>query len=113
GGLTRVTDKRKVRRDLADIFCTTSEGVRADRAKDWKLIDSHAKPQQFPQLVTAEIEVLRAQSTRGGAARGISLAPLEVGIDEAGYHYGTVDAVIDRGARIATLTVHAPKARVE
>ena len=47
GGLTRVTDKRKVRRDLADIFCTTSEGVRADRAKDWKLIDGHAKPQQF------------------------------------------------------------------
>ena len=53
GGLTRVTDKRKVRRDLADIFCTTSEGVRADRAKDWKLIDAHAKPQQFAQLVDA------------------------------------------------------------
>jgi benzoyl-CoA-dihydrodiol lyase len=47
GGLTRVTDKRKVRRDLADIFCTTSEGVRADRAKDWRLIDNHAKPQDF------------------------------------------------------------------
>src|SRR6187200_1404268 len=65
GGLTRITDKRKVRRDLADIFCTTSEGVRADRARDWKLIDAHAKPQQFQQLVAAEVDALRKQSTRG------------------------------------------------
>src|SRR5438094_9523110 len=76
GGLTRVTDKRKVRRDLADIFCTTSEGVRADRAKDWKLIDGHAKPQQFTQLVDAEIAALRAQSTREGPAKGIELTPI-------------------------------------
>ena len=73
GGLTRVTDKRKVRRDLADIFCTTSEGVRADRAKDWKLIDAHAKPQQFAQLVDAEVAALRAQSTRSGPQQGIEL----------------------------------------
>ena len=53
GGLTRVTDKRKVRRDLADIFCTTSEGVRADRAKDWKLIDAYAKPQKFGEMLAA------------------------------------------------------------
>jgi benzoyl-CoA-dihydrodiol lyase len=113
GGLTRVTDKRKVRRDLADIFCTTSEGVRADRAKDWKLIDAHAKPQQFPQLVAAEIEALRKQSTRTGAQQGIALPALQGRIDEAGYHYEIVDAQIDREARIATLTVHAPKARIE
>ena len=112
GGLTRVTDKRKVRRDLADIFCTTSEGVRADRAKDWKLIDAHAKPQQFGQLVAAEIDALRRQSTRGGG-QGIELTPLEVRIDEAGYHYGVVDAQIDRAARIATITVNAPTAPVE
>ncbi len=119
GGLTRVTDKRKVRRDLADIFCTTSEGVRADRAKDWKLIDSHAKPQQFQQLVSAEIEALRAQSTRGGAATGctpatgIELTPVEVSIDEAGYHYTTVDAQVDRATRIATITVRAPASPIE
>jgi benzoyl-CoA-dihydrodiol lyase len=113
GGLTRVTDKRKVRRDLADIFCTTSEGVRADRARDWKLIDSHAKPQQFPQLVAAEIEALRKESTRGGAEQGVALSPLQVRIDAAGYHYEVVDAQIDRGARIATLTVNAPKGRIE
>jgi benzoyl-CoA-dihydrodiol lyase len=112
GGLTRVTDKRKVRRDLADIFCTTSEGVRADRAKDWKLIDSHAKPQQFPQLVSAEIDALRAKSTRTGGA-GIELTPIEVTIDDAGYHYATVDAQVDRNARIATLTVRAPASAIE
>ncbi len=112
GGLTRVTDKRKVRRDLADIFCTTSEGVRADRAKDWKLIDAHAKPQQFTQLVDAEIAALRAQSTRNGTG-GIALTPLDVTIDDAGYHYSTVDAQVDRNARIATITVHAPAAAVE
>jgi benzoyl-CoA-dihydrodiol lyase len=113
GGLTRVTDKRKVRRDLADIFCTTSEGVRADRARDWKLIDSYAKPQQFEQLVAAEIEALRAQSTRPGAAKGIQLTPLALTIDDQGYHYGTVDAQVDREARIATITVSAPTASIE
>jgi benzoyl-CoA-dihydrodiol lyase len=113
GGLTRVTDKRKVRRDLADIFCTTSDGVRADRAKDWKLIDANAKPQQFPGLVAAEIEALRAQSTRSHAAKGIELKRIELTIDDAGYHYATVDAQIDRSARIATITVQAPKSAVE
>ncbi len=112
GGLTRVTDKRKVRRDLADIFCTTSEGVRADRARDWKLIDAHAKPQQFGALVDAEIAALRAQSTRGGNG-GIALTPLQVTIDDAGYHYSTVDARVDRAARIATITISAPAAAIE
>jgi benzoyl-CoA-dihydrodiol lyase len=112
GGLTRVTDKRKVRRDLADIFCTTSEGVRADRARDWKLIDACAKPQQFGALMATEIEALKVQSTRGGASKGIELAALKGVIDEAGYHYGTVDAQVDRASRIATLTIHAPSAPV-
>ena len=112
GGLTRVTDKRKVRRDLADIFCTTSEGVRADRAKDWKLIDAHAKPQQFGALLASEIETLRTQSTRTGAAKGIELTPLQVKIDEAGYHYTTVDAQVDRAARLVTITIHGPTSPV-
>jgi benzoyl-CoA-dihydrodiol lyase len=113
GGLTRVTDKRKVRRDLADIFCTTSEGVRADRAKDWKLIDDHAKPQQFGQLIAAEIDALRATSTRTAGAKGIELTPVQVEIDAAGYHYATVDAQVDRSSRIATITVRAPSAAIE
>ncbi|MES2510940.1 MAG: 2,3-epoxybenzoyl-CoA dihydrolase [Pseudomonadota bacterium] len=113
GGLTRVTDKRKVRRDLADIFCTTSEGVRADRAKDWKLIDAHAKPQQFGALLATEIDALRAQSTRGTAAKGIELTALKPLIDATGYHYSVVDAQVDRASRIATITVKAPAAAIE
>lgn len=113
GGLTRVTDKRKVRRDLADIFCTTSEGVRADRARDWKLIDEYAKPQQFGALVEAEVASLRGQSSRNGPDKGIELTPLNATIDDAGYHYGVVDVQVDRAARIATITVKAPSAAVE
>ena len=113
GGLTRVTDKRKVRRDLADIFCTTSEGVRADRAKDWKLIDEHARPQQFNVLLATEIRALRARSTRAAGLKGIELTALTPLIDDAGYHYSTVDAKVDRVARIATITVKAPAAAIE
>ena len=117
GGLTRVTDKRKVRRDLADIFSLTSEGVRADRAKDWKLIDAHAKPQAFGQLLAAEIEALKAQSTRGasfnGVVKGIELTALKPLIDDAGYHYSLVDAQVDRTSRVATITVKAPATAIE
>ena len=113
GGLTRVTDKRKVRRDLADIFCTTSEGVRADRAKDWKLIDAHAKPQQFGALLVTEIEAACARSARAAGLNGIELTALKPLIDDAGYHYSLVDAQVDRMSRIATITVKAPSAAIE
>jgi benzoyl-CoA-dihydrodiol lyase len=109
GGLTRVTDKRKVRRDLADFFCTTSEGVRAERAKEWKLVDHIAKPQAFAPAVKERVEALLARSTRPGAGKGIALTPLKRTVDDAGYHYEHVDATIDRKARTATITVSAPK----
>jgi benzoyl-CoA-dihydrodiol lyase len=108
GGLTRVTDKRKVRRDLADVFCTTSEGVRADRAKQWKLVDHTAKPQAFKDAVTARAAALAAQSTRG-AGNGVTLGPLKRTIDASGYHYEDVDVRIDRKQRTATITVFAPR----
>ena len=108
GGLTRLTDKRKVRRDLADVFCSTSEGVRADRAKQWKLVDHIARPQQFAEAVKARVSALAAQSSRPGTGRGVALTPLTRSIDDAGYHYGNVDVAIDRKARTATLTVSAP-----
>jgi benzoyl-CoA-dihydrodiol lyase len=109
GGLTRVTDKRKVRRDLADFFCTTSEGVRAERAKQWKLVDHIAKPQGFAQAVKERVEALMAQSARPGSGKGVALPPLKRRIDDTGYHYEHVDADIDRKARTATITVSAPK----
>jgi benzoyl-CoA-dihydrodiol lyase len=108
GGLTRVTDKRKVRRDLADVFCTTSEGVRADRAKQWKLIDHTAKPQGFKEAVAARAAALAAQSARGDG-KGVTLNPLKRTIDAGGYHYDNVDVKIDRKQRTATVTVYAPR----
>jgi len=109
GGLTRVIDKRKVRRDLADVFCTTTEGVRADRAKAWGLVDHSAKPQAFAQAVKDHAQRLAATSDRPQQAKGITLTSLKCAIDASGYHYEYVDAVIDRAARSATLTVSAPK----
>ena len=115
GGLTRITDKRKVRRDLADFFCTTTEGVRADRAKAWGLVDHAARPQAFAQAVREHAGRLAAASERPREAAGITrtpgvtLTPLKCAIDAGGYHYEYVDAVIDRAARSATLTVSGPK----
>ncbi len=111
GGLTRVTDKRKVRRDLADVFCTTSEGVRADRARQWKLVDHTAKPQAFKDAVRERAAALSALSTRGGG-KGVILNPLRRAIDAGGYHYDNVDVVIDRKARTATITVFAPRKEI-
>jgi len=108
GGLTRVTDKRKVRRDLADFFCTTTEGVRADRARQWNLVDHVAKPQGWAQAVKEHVARLAKESRRSGAGKGVVLTPLQRKIDDAGYHYEHVDAKIDRAARTATITVSAP-----
>ncbi|MBK7332036.1 MAG: benzoyl-CoA-dihydrodiol lyase [Betaproteobacteria bacterium] len=110
GGLTRITDKRRVRRDYADVFCTLVEGVRAPRAKEWRLVDDHAKPQQFADLVRRRVEALAATSDRPAGARGVALPPLARTIDDAGYHYPTVDVRVDRAARHATITVQAPAA---
>src|SRR5579859_4912886 len=109
GGLTRVVDKRKVRRDLADIFCTSADGVRADRAKEWGLVDAIAKPADFPALVKARAEALAGASPRPADATGIKLGKLERRIDEAGYHYPHVDVAFDRAGRSATVTVSAPE----
>ncbi|MDP1612134.1 MAG: 2,3-epoxybenzoyl-CoA dihydrolase [Sulfuritalea sp.] len=110
GGLTRVTDKRRVRRDHADIFCTLTEGIRAQRAKEWRLIDDYAKPQVFAEKVKQRATELATQSDRPVDAKGIALPAVTRRIDETGYHYETVDVVIDRKARRATLTVSAPAA---
>jgi benzoyl-CoA-dihydrodiol lyase len=108
GGLTRVTDKRKVRHDLADIFCTTTEGVRGRRAKEWRLVDEVVKPKEFAAYVRRRALELAAQSDRPADAKGVTLTPLVRTIDDAGYHYEFVDAQIDRAARQATLTVKSP-----
>lgn len=108
GGLTRLTDKRKVRHDHADIFCTTSEGVRGERAKDWKLVDAIAKPAQFAQAVREHALKLAEASDRPADAKGVTLTPLQREFTGDGVNYGVVSVVIDRAARTATLTVKAP-----
>ena len=108
GGLTRITDKRRVRHDLADVFCTTSEGVRGQRAKDWRLVDHVAKPAQFRHVVQTRALELAAKSDRPSDARGVALTRIERSDDASGYHYPFVDVVIDRSRRLATLTVRAP-----
>ena len=108
GGLTRLTDKRKVRHDHADIFCTTSEGVRGQKAKDWKLVDAIAKPAVFEQTVQERALALAAQSDRPADGKGVKLTPLARQITDHGVDYEFVKIVIDRQARTATLTVSAP-----
>jgi benzoyl-CoA-dihydrodiol lyase len=108
GGLTRLTDKRKVRHDHADIFCTTVEGVRGQRAKDWKLVDEIAKPQQFQQVVRERALALAAESDRPADGKGVKLTPIERTQTETTIDYQYIGIVIDRAARNATLTVKAP-----
>ena len=108
GGLTRLTDKRKVRHDHADIFCTTSEGIRGQRAKDWRLVDEIAKPAQFVVAVRERAEALAAGSDRPAQAKGVQLTPLQREFNAQGVRYQYVDVVLDREARSATITVHAP-----
>ena len=109
GGLTRVTDKRHVRRDLADIFCTVSEGVQGQRAKDWKLVDDVVKPAQWIESIQKRAQELAAKSDRPAGEKGIELTPLRRAIDEQGYHYEFVDVMLDREGRTATITVKAPE----
>jgi benzoyl-CoA-dihydrodiol lyase len=108
GGLTRVTDKRHVRHDLADIFCTTTEGVRGQRAKDWRLVDDIAKPAVFAQKVQERALALAAQSDRPADGKGVPLAPIERTIEADALRYTHVTIGIDRAGRTATFTVKAP-----
>jgi len=111
GGLTRVTDKRRVRHDLADIFCTSVEGVRGQRAKDWRLVDDIAKPAVFAQKVQERAQALAAQSLRPGVsghAKGVTLNPLNRTIEADAIRYPHLSVEIDRAKRTATFTAKAP-----
>jgi len=109
GGLTRLTDKRKVRHDHADIFCTTTEGVRGKRALEWRLVDAIAKPADFDRVVGERAAALAQRCDRPANAKGIALPPLQRRIepDRMVYSHLTVD--IDRAKRAATFVVRAPQ----
>jgi benzoyl-CoA-dihydrodiol lyase len=108
GGLTRLTDKRRVRHDHADIFCTTAEGVRGGKARDWRLVDEVVRPQGFAQRVQERARELAARSDRPADAKGVALVPLHKTVKPDAICYGHVAVKIDRAARHANLTIAAP-----
>jgi len=115
GGLTRVTDKRKVRRDRADVFCTTEEGIKGKRAVEWRLVDEVIPGSKLEAAVAQRAKDFAARSFRaagaeGAALKGIALAPLERERSADGVEYGAVSVEFQRGARLATITLRAPDA---
>ena len=110
GGLTRVVDKRKVRRDRADVFCTIEEGIKGKRAVQWRLVDEIAPNSKVDAKVAERAKEFAASSPRKGSGKGVQLTPLNRTIDAASVRYGFVNVDIDRAARIATITISAPEA---
>jgi benzoyl-CoA-dihydrodiol lyase len=109
GGLTRVVDKRKVRRDLADVFGTVAEGVKGRRAVEWRLVDAVYPTSQFKARVAARAAELASTSDRPTTDRGITLGPLNPRVSNDAVEYSAVSLQIDRARRVATLTVRGPE----
>ena len=110
GGLTRVSDKRKVRRDHADVFCTTEEGVKGKRAVEWRLVDDVVPGSKFDDTVMARAKEFAAKSPRNGAGKGITLTPLTRTFAADGVEYGSLAVEFNRAERIATITLRGPAA---
>jgi benzoyl-CoA-dihydrodiol lyase len=110
GGLTRVVDKRKVRRDRADVFCTTEEGIKGKRAVQWRLVDEIAPNSKVDAKVAERAKEFAGTSKRNASGKGIALTPLSRTIDATGVRYGFVNVDIDRATRIATISISAPEA---
>jgi benzoyl-CoA-dihydrodiol lyase len=108
GGLTRLIDKRRVRRDHADVFCTTPDGVRGQRAVEWRMVDAIARTQEFGARVKERAAALAATSDRPRDTAGIRLRPIQRNVQENAVQYKYVDVRLDRERRTATLTVSAP-----
>ena len=109
GGLTRVTDKRKVRRDLADVFCSIEEGVKGKRAVDWRLVDEVFPNSKFDAAVQDRAQEMAASSDKADVAKGIELTPLNRTISDDALTYSTVEVSLNRAERRATLTVKGPE----
>ena len=110
GGLTRVTDKRKVRRDLADVFCSTEEGVKGQRAVDWRLVDEVVANSTFKETVQTRAREFAAASSRPAGLTGIELTPLDRVIGEDSVTYSLVEVTIDRNTGQVTITLNGPEA---
>ncbi|MGB7257564.1 MAG: 2,3-epoxybenzoyl-CoA dihydrolase [Pseudolabrys sp.] len=112
GGLTRVTDKRKVRRDRADVFCSIEEGIRGAKAVEWRLVDEVVPNSKWKDAVAARAREIAARSDRPKDAKGITLTPLERKIEADRVSYSHVGVEIDRARGLATVTVRGPSQAV-
>jgi benzoyl-CoA-dihydrodiol lyase len=110
GGLTRVSDKRKVRRDHADVFCTTEEGIKGKRAVDWRLVDEAVPGSKFDDAIALRAREFAAKSTRGDGAQGVKLTPLNRAFTADGAEYESLSVEFDRAGRLATVTLRGPGA---
>ena len=110
GGLTRLTDKRKVRRDRADVFCTVAEGIKGKRALEWGLIDALLPKSKFDAGVLERARALAAGSKDVPRGQAVALAPLALTVKPDRITYRHVELAMDRGSRTATLTIRAPEA---
>lgn len=109
GGLTRVTDKRKVRRDLADVFCAMEEGVRGKKALDWHLVDDSVPNSKYDETIATRVSEYAAKSSRPSDAKGIELTPISRTFnDDGGVTYSTVELEVDREKRVAYLSINGP-----
>lgn len=109
GGLTRVVDKRKVRRDHADYFCTIEEGIKGKRAVQWRLVDEIVPNSKLEARIVERAKQFAASSPRNGGGEGIVLTPLQRDIDDTSIRYGFVSVDISRPERIATISIKAPE----
>jgi benzoyl-CoA-dihydrodiol lyase len=108
GGLTRVTDKRKVRRDRADFFCTTEEGIKGKRAVEWRLVDEIVPNTRLEEVVKQRAAEFARKSDRPADAQGIKLTPLKRSFTDKGIEYSTLSVEFNRAGRIATITLRGP-----
>jgi benzoyl-CoA-dihydrodiol lyase len=108
GGLTRVADKRRVRRDHADVFCTTEEGVKGKRAVEWRLVDAVVAGSKFEEAIATRAKELATHSPRAVSGSGIRLTPLQRTFTANGVEYGSLAVEIERDGRIATIMIRGP-----
>src|SRR5262252_1720199 len=110
GGLTRVSDKRRVRRDHADVFATTEEGVKGKRAVEWRLVDAVVPGSKFDEAIETQAKQFATQSARAASGPGITLTPLKRTFTAGGIKYPNLAVEFEREARIANITMHGPSA---
>jgi len=109
GGLTRLTDKRKVRKDIADIFCTNADGVRGKKALDWNLVDHIAPPSKFNSLIDERVLFLESKVKLRNGSTGITLNNIKRTITDKNINYETISCILNKDSRVAEIKIHGPE----